>query len=92
MEEFSLKTSQRLAIRLLGHRGCKKDPHITGKERKRSCWVRTCAPGRGVERKRTHALGRALSELHWTPQLWGPRQGRQAHWPDWRNSETNKRL
>ena len=92
VEDFSLKTNQRLAKRLLGHQGYKKDPYVTGKERKRSCQVRTCAPGRGVERKRTHSLGGALSELHWTPQLWGPRQGRPAHWPDWRNSETNKRL
>ena len=48
--------------------------------------------GRGAERKRTHALGRERSELHWIPQSWGPRQGRPAHLPDWGNSETKKRL
>lgn len=62
MEDFSLKTNQRMAKRLLGHQGCKKDPHVTGQERKRSCQVRTCAPGREWRgRGHTPWGGRGLS-------------------------------
>lgn len=50
MEQFSLKTSWRLAERHLYNHGCKKNPHGIG-EKEKSIWGRTCAPERGLKGK-----------------------------------------
>lgn len=61
MEQFSLETNWKLAEVFLYNQSCKKDTHIIGSEGKKSDWVKTCAPGRGlIGRGRVH---------QWTPTL-----------------------
>ena len=96
VEQFSLKPNWKLAKGLLFNRNCKKDAQIIKQKGKRSDWVRTGAPWRGLRGKRDYTDGDPLLGLNGSSHglgvtVWSPMRGRQVPVTDCKTTKTDGR-